>query len=97
MRNANSSPMGYELGPKQRALELLATPGPILAAIGALILVVSIFFFNQAAPSGSDVDAIIEAKANSGSSLKSMLGMVCGVLVTLAGALWSLMTFSRGR
>jgi uncharacterized membrane protein len=89
--------MGFELGPKQKALDLLATPGPILAAIGALVLLVSVFFFNQAAPSGSDVDAIIEAKSNSGASLKSMLGMVCGVVLCVAGALWSLMTFTRGR
>lgn len=89
--------MGFELGPKQKLTDLLLTPGPILAILGAAILVISIFVFGNAAPSGSDVDAIIEAKANTGSSLKSMLGMVCGIVMCVAGALWSLMTFSRGK
>lgn len=89
--------MGFELGPKQKLTDLLLTPGPILALLGAAVLVISIFFFGHSAPSGSDVDAIIDAKANTGSSLKSMLGMVCGIVMCVAGALWSLMTFSRGK
>ena len=89
--------MGFELGPKQKVTDLLLTPGPMLALAGAIVLMVSIFIFGHSAPSGSDVDAIIEAKSHSGSSLKSMLGMVCGVLMCVAGGLWSLMTFSRGR
>jgi choline-glycine betaine transporter len=87
--------MGFELGPKQKMTDLLLTPGPILTILGVLVLVVSVFFFNQAAPSGSDVDAIIEARSHSGSSLKSMLGMVCGVVMCLVGALLSLMTLNR--
>lgn len=87
--------MGFELGPKQKVTDLLMTPGPILALLGLIVLVVSIFFFNQATPSGSDVDAILEAKANSGSSLKSMLGLVCGIVLCVAGALLSLMTLTR--
>jgi hypothetical protein len=89
--------MGFELGPKNKITDLLLTPGPMLAIFGLLVLLLSVFFFNQATPSGSDVDAIIEAKSRSGSSLKSMLGMVCGVVLCVAGTLWSLMAFTRGR
>jgi hypothetical protein len=88
--------MGFELGPKRSALSLLATPGPILAIIGAVILIVSFAVFNHSAP-GGDVDAIIAAQAHSGARLKAMLGMVCGVVACIAGALWSLMTFTHGR
>lgn len=73
------------------------TPGPLLAVAGAMVLLVSVFFFNQAAPASSDIDAIIEAKANSGSSLKSMLGMVLGIVMCVAGGLWAMMSFTHGR
>lgn len=89
--------MGFELGPRQKATDLLFTPGPLLAFAGAVVLAVSLFFFNQAVPSGSDVDAIIEAKSQSGSSLKSMLGMVAGIVMCVAGGLWALMSFTHGR
>ena len=86
--------MDYELGPKQSRWSLLATPGPILAISGLLVLCVAIYFFRASSPSG-DVDAIIQAQGQTGTRLKSMLGMVVGVVTALAGALWSLMTFSR--
>lgn len=89
--------MGFELGPEQKALDLLKTPGPMLALLGGMVMLVSFLFFQDSAPSTGDVDALLEAKANTGQSLKSMIGLVVGVVLCVAGALWSLMTFSRGR
>lgn len=88
--------MDYELGPKQSRWSLLATPGPILALLGIVILCVAIYYFRASSP-GGDVDSIIQAQSQTGARLKSMVAMVIGVLVSMAGALWSLMTFSRGR
>ncbi len=86
--------MDYELGPKQSRWSLLASPGPILTLLGLFVLCVALYFFRASSP-GGDVDAIIQAQGQTGTRLKSMLGMVVGVVTTLAGALWSLMTFSR--
>lgn len=87
--------MGFELSEKRSYMNLLFTPGPIITIIGLLILIVSVFFFNSAAPDGPGVDAILEAQGNSGQQIKSMVGLVMGTLVSIAGVLISLMAFSR--
>jgi choline-glycine betaine transporter len=87
--------MGFDLGEKRSPFEILMTPGPIITMIGLVILGVSVFFFSSAAPSGSDVDAILAAQGNHGQKIKSMVGMVGGTLVSIAGVLLSLMKFSR--
>lgn len=76
---------------------MFATPGPILTILGALVLTISFVVFNSGAPSSSDVDAIIEAKSNSGTQLKAMLGMVCGLVMCIAGGLWAIMSLNRSK
>lgn len=87
--------MDYDLvADKTPWWRLLITPGPILTLIGMIILTISVYYFNQASP-GGDVDAIIEAQSRGSERLKSMLGLVAGVVVSLAGALVSVISFSR--
>lgn len=86
--------MGFDLGPKRSWVSLLLTPGPTITLIGLIILTVAFYHFNQASP-GGDVDAILEAQSRGGERLKSMLAMVVGVVVSIAGVLFSLVTFSR--
>lgn len=87
--------MGFELGEKRSIWEYLMTPSVLLTLVGIVILAISVFFFATASPGGDDVDAILQAQSQSGSRLKSMIGLVVGSLVSIAGVLWSLMTFSR--
>ncbi len=87
--------MGFELSEKRSYLSILLTPGPIIAMVGLAILLVSVYFFSSASPSGSDVDAILQAQGQNGQRIKSMIGMVGGTLVSIAGVLWSLLKFSR--
>lgn len=87
--------MGFELSEKRSYLSLLLTPGPIVTIIGLLILIGSVMFFSSAAPSGSDVDAILESQNQSGQKLKSMVGLVIGTIISVGGVLLSLITFSR--
>ncbi len=86
--------MGFDLGPKRNLASLLLTPGPIITLLGLIILTVAFYYFQQASP-GGDVDAIIEAQSRGSERLKSMLAMVAGVVVSIAGCLLSLVTFSR--
>lgn len=88
--------MGFELGEERSKLELLMTPGAVIAIVGLVILLVSIFFFSTADSGNPDlVDAMIESKANNGQRLKAMIGMVVGTVTSVAGVLWTLMRFSR--
>jgi hypothetical protein len=87
--------MGFELGEKRSLWEILLTPGTAVTVIGLIILLVSVFFFSSSAPSGADVDAILEAQGNSGQRLKAMIGMVAGTLVSIGGVLLALLQFSR--
>lgn len=87
--------MGFELSEKRSYAELLLTPGPIITILGLLILAGSVFFFSDAAGSANDVDAIIASQGNSGQKLKSMVGLAVGTIVSIAGVLLSLVTFSR--
>lgn len=86
--------MDYDLGPTQSRWALLLSPGPLLALVGLTVLTISFVVFSGSS-SGGDVDAILEAQAQTGTRLKSMLAMVVGVVITLAGALWGLLSFKN--
>jgi len=90
--------MGFELGGGKRSyLDLLKTPGAIVTILGLIILIISVVVFSSAAPTGADVDAILEAQsqASSGRRIKAMIGMVVGTLTSIGGVLLALMQFSR--
>lgn len=86
--------MGFELGNSESSWAILKTPGPILALLGIVVLTISFVVFGSNDP-GTDIDAMIEANTHGASRFKSMIGMVVGVVLSIAGVLWSLLTFSR--
>ena len=86
--------MGFDLGTQESPWQILKTPGPILALLGIVVLTVSFVIFGSNDP-GTDIDAMIEANSQGASRIKSMIGMVIGVVLSIAGVLWSLMSFSR--
>lgn len=86
--------MEFELAPKRSLWTILLTPGPIIMILGLIVLAVSFYYFNSASP-GGDVDAIIEAQSRGSERIKSMLGMVVGVVLSIGGVLFSLLTFSK--
>lgn len=71
------------------------TPGPLITIVGLLILIVSVFFFQQASPDSAGVDAILEAQQHNGMRLKSMIGLVVGTITSIGGVLLALITYSR--
>lgn len=89
--------MGFELGKKESYWSLLATPGPIITIAGLIILALSAFFFSAATPEAHDINAMIDAQmeTNHGRRLTSMIGLVIGTVVSIAGVLWSFIAFSR--
>ena len=87
--------MGFDLSEKQSYWRVLLTPGPVVTMIGLVIILVSVFVFGDSAPDDASVDAILEAQGNSGQKIKSMVGLVTGTIVSIAGVLLSLLTFHR--
>lgn len=87
--------MGFELTDKGSKWEVLMSPGPIITFIGLLILLIAIFVFGSAGPESADVDAILEAQNNNGQRLKSMIGLVVGVVTSVFGVLITLLKFYR--
>lgn len=66
-----------------------------MTMIGIIILAVAVYSFSSATGDASGVDAILESQHNSGAKLKSMVWLVVGTCVSIAGVLWSLLSFSR--
>lgn len=87
--------MGFELGEKRSYLSIFLTPGPMITIVGLIILVVSVFFFNQSSPDDAGIDAILEAQKHSGTRLKAMIGMVAGTITSIGGVLFALLAYSR--
>ena len=87
--------MGFELTEKRSMWEMLMSPGPIITGIGLLILLISIFFFSNAGPESGDVDAILQAQSNTGQRLKSMIGLVVGIVTAVFGVLLTLLKFYK--